>query len=252
MGTGKIYREAIEEVLKDFTGALLKNTEKLSLGTDKEIKTEVDGAFDALYKEARGLMPREFGGLWEDHSADAIEALEDGRDQIKDYLNQMIELRHLDSEAGTTSGQASAAKPPQKEFSFIKDLKLQRILERDYSEIQRAYAARCWKSVIILSSGAIEAILTDLLLQDPQKATSASSAPRKKTDITTWYFSELIDVCVELKKVGPIAQEVSPAIREYRNLVHPGNEVRTKLEFGEGEAKIAYGVLDMIADRLRP
>ena len=46
----------------------------------------------------------------------------------------------------------------KREFGFIKDLELRKVLKRDYLEIQTAYVARCWKSVIMLSGGAIEAI----------------------------------------------------------------------------------------------
>lgn len=70
-----------------------------------------------------------------------------------------------------------------KEFYFIKDIGIRRCLERDYTEIQRAFIARCWKSVIILSGGAIEAILTDLLVENAIRATQSQKAPKQK-DIT--------------------------------------------------------------------
>jgi len=38
-----------------------------------------------------------------------------------------------------------------REFLFVKNFKIRAILERDYQEIQRAYIARCWKSIIILA-----------------------------------------------------------------------------------------------------
>jgi hypothetical protein len=51
----------------------------------------------------------------------------------------------------------------RREFNFVSNPKLRTILERDYDELQRAFVAKCWKAVIILSGGGIEAILTDLL-----------------------------------------------------------------------------------------
>jgi len=133
-----------------------------------------------------------------------------------------------------------------REFTFIKDPNLRKILERDYAEIQRAYIASCWKSVIILSGSALEAILLDLVRQNEARTKTASNAPKKKPDVTMWDLSELIEVCVELKLIAPYAQTVSGATRAYRNLVHPGNELRTGLAFGAEEARISVIVLDML------
>ena len=51
-----------------------------------------------------------------------------------------------------------------------------KIPERNYSEIQRAFVAQSWKSVIIIWCGAIEAILLDLLKQDEEKVKSSQKA----------------------------------------------------------------------------
>lgn len=132
-----------------------------------------------------------------------------------------------------------------REFPFVKDQKLRNILERDYAETQRAFISRCWKSVIILAGGAIEAISTDLLLQNQSAARAATKAP-KKPDITEWDLADLIKVCVELGLVSAGVERLSDPVRQYRNLVHPGNEIRNKLTFGEEEAKIALEVLHMV------
>ncbi len=133
----------------------------------------------------------------------------------------------------------------KRQFTFIRDLSLRAIVERDYSEIQKAYSLQCWKSVIILCGGTIEAVLTDLLLANETSAKSAKSSP-KTTDITRWDFSNLIDVSVELKLLSQGVEKLSHSIREYRNLVHPGNEVRNKLKFDAEEAKIAFEVLNIV------
>jgi len=134
----------------------------------------------------------------------------------------------------------------RRDFSFVKDAKLRAVLERDYDEIQRAYIGKCWKSVIILSGGAIEAILVDLLLQVPSKAAGAKSAPAKKPDIRDWGLKSLIDVPVELGLVSASAEKLSNPVREYRNLIHPGNEIQSNLTFGGEEAKIALEVLHIV------
>jgi len=132
-----------------------------------------------------------------------------------------------------------------REFAFVKDTELRNILVRDYRELQRAYIAKCWKSALTLSGGAIEAMLVDRLQCDLNRALAASKAP-KKADITKWDLSDLINVAVELKYVSPAVEKLSQAVREYRNLVHPGNEIRNKLIFEAEEAKIALEVVHIV------
>jgi len=133
----------------------------------------------------------------------------------------------------------------ERQFAFINNSDLRAIIERDYSEIQRAYIAQCWKSVMILCGGAIEAILTDLLKSDETSTKASKSAP-KEPDITRWDLSQLIGVAVELKLVSTAVEKLSHSLREYRNLVHPGNELRSKLRFDAEEAKIAIEVLNIL------
>lgn len=132
-----------------------------------------------------------------------------------------------------------------RQFPFISAPDLRAIIERDYSEIERAYVSSCWKAVIILCGGAIEAILTDLLRLNEPAAKSAESAPNKP-DITRWDLSELISVAVELKLVTSGIEKFSPSLREYRNLVHPSNEIRNQLYFSAEEARIAVEILNIL------
>jgi hypothetical protein len=132
------------------------------------------------------------------------------------------------------------------EFGFVKEPGLRDIIERDYVEIQRAYISECWKSVVIVSGGSIEAILLDRLLQDSTSAAAAKNAPSGKSDLSRWDLAELIKVAVELKLVEPSAEILANAVRQYRNLVHPGNELRNKLQVGNLEANSALTALQIV------
>lgn len=133
----------------------------------------------------------------------------------------------------------------KREFAFVNEAELRRILERDYIEIQRAFVAQCWKSVIVLCGGAIETILVDLLITHKTSATNTSKSPNKP-DIRKWDLADLINVAVELKLVGAGVEKLSHSIRDYRNLVHPGNELRSQLSINPEEAKIALEVLNIM------
>src|SRR6266478_8001150 len=131
------------------------------------------------------------------------------------------------------------------DFRFVKESQIREIVERDYIEIPRAYVAECWKSVIILSGGSVEAILLDRLIQDEPSAKAAKSAPQK-LDLSRWDLSELLRVAVEIGLVEPSAEVLGEAARQYRNLVHPGNEMRNRLTVGRLEANSALNSLKII------
>ncbi len=133
----------------------------------------------------------------------------------------------------------------KRDFSFLHDSELRSIIERDFSEIQRAFISRCWKSVIILCGAAIETVLADLLMVNSVQATASAKAPDQQ-DITRWDLFDLIEVCVDLKLVTQGVEKLSHPIREYRNLVHPGRELREKLVFDAEEARIALEVLNIV------
>lgn len=64
-------------------------------------------------------------------------------------------------------------------------------------------------------------------------------------------FSNLIERAVKLELVSPTVEKLSHTVREYRNLVHPGLELRKNLEFGAEEAKIACSIIKIVERDLR-
>lgn len=133
----------------------------------------------------------------------------------------------------------------QRDFPFVREVALRRILERDYIETQKAFVAGCWKSVVILAGGAIEAILIDLLSQKETQAKASTKAVKEK-EIRDWGLVYLILVAVDLKLILPGVEKLSHSIREYRDLIHPIVEIRSGLKIDAEEAKIAIEVLNMV------
>ena len=131
------------------------------------------------------------------------------------------------------------------DFQFVHSADLRKIMRRDYGEALRAFNARCWKSVIVLSGGLIEAALADLLLNNKELALCVESAPKNR-EIARWGLDDLIAVSIELELVAPAATKLSNPIRKFRNLIHPRNELKNKLHFGPEEARIALQVLNIV------
>ncbi len=134
---------------------------------------------------------------------------------------------------------------PTKDFTFVNNKELRGIIERDFGWLYKSLAVEAWKPVIILAGGLIEALLLDKLSTDETKARSSSKAP-KENDLKKWDLDNLIDVAVDLSYINIGVEKLSDAVRHYRNLVHPGNELRSGLKIEPEEAKIAIEVLNMI------
>ncbi|EQB62624.1 MAG: hypothetical protein RBG1_1C00001G0203 [candidate division Zixibacteria bacterium RBG-1] len=139
---------------------------------------------------------------------------------------------------------------PAKEFSFVRDTSLRKIVERDYGWLYKSLAVEAWKPVIILAGGLIEGLLLDKLSTDETKARSSSKAP-KENDLKKWDLDNLIDAAVDLSYINIGVEKLSDAVRHYRNLVHPGNELRSGLKIEPEEARIAVEVLNMIIRELQ-
>lgn len=131
-----------------------------------------------------------------------------------------------------------------RDFSFVVDDQLRAIIERDYVDAQQALSAGSWKAVIVLAGGCIEGVLLDLLQQHPEARQATSKV--RSADLSRWDLIDLIKVAVELKLIGVGIDKFSDSVREFRNLIHPGNEVRTGLPVTPESARIAFEVLNML------
>lgn len=132
-----------------------------------------------------------------------------------------------------------------RDFGFITNTDLRKIIERDYQEIQRGIISGNWKSTIILSGGAIETILLNILLDNSEPALTSEKAP-SEADLNKWHLNDLIEVALELNLVSPQVASLSHTVRSYRNLIHPGVELRLGLSVEPEEAKIALQVLNIL------
>jgi hypothetical protein len=94
-----------------------------------------------------------------------------------------------------------------------------------------------------LAGGAIEAILTGLILEHEYLAKAFLKAPNdrddKVPDIRNWGLMRLIVVAIGLRLINPGDEELSHFIREYRDLVHPIVEIKMAIRVDAEEAKMA-------------
>lgn len=130
----------------------------------------------------------------------------------------------------------------QTDFSFVTDQRLKTIVERDYAELQELDPGQTSKAVLVLAGGVIEGILLDaLVLTGDNRWTFAEGCKR--------FFKDMIGAAVNK---GIIKEDkFTHAMRNYRNVIHPGKEIQEKIVFGEPDARVAHAGVDVVIREVR-
>lgn len=140
-------------------------------------------------------------------------------------------------------------------FDFIEDGKLKEILVRDFRELEICRIRNLNKSTLVICGSIIEALLIDQILKPdnlPQAQENFNDNIRKKRperiDKTPqeWFFAEIIDVCKNLNLISDESKKDSWRINEYRNIIHPMNEISQKKNISSELAQISYNILSLI------
>lgn len=154
-----------------------------------------------------------------------------------------LRLPHGGTESLSVGGTGSAEEAGTPSFPFMKNDKLRVIVERDLRELGCLRSVPAPKSTIILAGSLIEALLLDVL-QSRKGSQGPSSVTQKPLE--EWGLAELIEEAVRVGLITSGVKGFGHAVREYRNLVHPGNEIRSKATLGKEEAEIAEKILEIV------
>jgi len=129
-------------------------------------------------------------------------------------------------------------------FDFIFDQDFRNILERDFEELNKCVENGCTKSVLLLSGSIIEAILTDYFINFP------TNDLNQKKVLSMGLFG-LIEKASEVNLISQSTKNLSTVIKNYRNLIHPGREIRTNESFNKDTGDVAKSVLNIIVKEVR-
>jgi hypothetical protein len=138
----------------------------------------------------------------------------------------------------------------------FKDLKLSN-LQLDYSitsvleyrvkEIECCFSANAPLSVILLAGSTLEGILLGVATRNPKLFNCAKSAPKNKEQkikqFHEWSLANFIDVAKEVNLLHHDVHKFSHALRDFRNYVHPFEQMNTGFNPTMHTAKICLQVL---------
>ncbi|QIJ88295.1 hypothetical protein C7H62_0486 [Mesoflavibacter sp. HG96] len=121
------------------------------------------------------------------------------------------------------------------------------VLNIRFNEIKKCFTSKAHLSVIFMSGSTLEGILLGIALNNPKAFNQANSAPKnregKVKQFPEWSLSQLIDTASELGLLKEDVKKFSHALRDFRNYIHPYQQVSSGFNPDQHTAKICFQVL---------
>lgn len=140
-----------------------------------------------------------------------------------------------------------------KEFAEISlnslklDSLITNILELRLNEIEKCLKAKASLAVIFLTGSTLEGILLGVATNHPKAFNQASASPKDKQgkvlSFHDWTLSNFIDVSCDVGLLDLDIKKFSHALRDFRNYIHPFQQMVSKFNPDEYTAKICWQVL---------
>jgi hypothetical protein len=121
------------------------------------------------------------------------------------------------------------------------------ILNLRIEEIKRCLNSDAPLSVIFLCGSTLEGILLGVALKKPKEFNTAFSAPKDKEGnvkkLHDWTLNNLIDTAHELRLIKEDVKKFSHTLRDFRNYIHPYEQLSSGFNPDKQTAKISWQVL---------
>lgn len=127
------------------------------------------------------------------------------------------------------------------------------IMEERWEEAKHCAEAHAHLSVTILLGSLLEAMLLGAAQRNPRAYNTANSTPLKDDKplpFYRWNLADLIDVSTEVGFINLDVKKHSHALREFRNYVHPYQQVATSFTPDQDTTNISIQVFRAAANQL--
>jgi len=121
------------------------------------------------------------------------------------------------------------------------------VVEARLNEARKALRVGAHLSVIFMCGSVLEGVLLGVAHRNPEKFNRASSCPRtvdgKAKQFHDWTLSQLIDVACDANFLKPDVKTFSHGLRDFRNYIHPYQQLVSGFSPDEHTAKVCFQVL---------
>lgn len=129
------------------------------------------------------------------------------------------------------------------------------ILQNRWTEAQRCVDAEAFLSAIIIMGSMLEGLLLGVCQKYPAEANKCVCAPKdnktgKVKNFANWKLAEMIDVAHHVDWLGLDVKKFSHALREFRNLIHPYEQMATRTNPDTDTCRISWLVVQAAVNDL--
>lgn len=200
--------------------------------------------------------PKEYGGN-EEQVHKAIEKL----NQILMIEGLKVDLDGVQPRLRAITPQFAEKKPdlkplPPPDFLNLKlEPGLGEILGGRWKEIQKCFEGKAYLAATILMGSFLEGMLLSVIQRFPKDANTASSAPMDSSNgrvkhFAEWSLSDMVNVAHECGWIDLDVQRFSHALRSFRNLIHPYEQMALRAFPDKDTSEIGWLVVQAAANDL--
>jgi len=121
------------------------------------------------------------------------------------------------------------------------------IIESRLNEARTAMGAGAYLSTILLCGSVLEAVLLGAAQKEPARFNRASGSPKDANGSVKrfheWSLAQFIDVSCEIDLLKPDVKKFSHGLRDFRNYIHPYEQMSSGFTPDEHTAKVCFQVL---------
>lgn len=121
------------------------------------------------------------------------------------------------------------------------------IIQSRLEEARQALQAGAHLSVIFLCGSVLEAVLLGVAQKEPARFNQAKASPKAESGVVKrfheWSLAQFIDVACEIGVLKPDVKKFSHGLRDFRNYIHPYEQMVSGFMPDEYTAKVCFQVL---------
>ena len=121
------------------------------------------------------------------------------------------------------------------------------VLKQRIEEVKKCLNAKASLAVIFLCGSALEGILLGVATQNVIQFNQAALSPKDKNGnvrrLYDWTLNDLINVARELGLLGEDVKKFSHVLRDFRNYIHPYQQISSGFDPDQHTARICWQVL---------
>jgi hypothetical protein len=134
----------------------------------------------------------------------------------------------------------------------LKNTELIQDVQVDISSAEASFNGGEWKPATVMAGAALESLLLWAVMQytDAERTSAIKERNLGNLDAAhpeslAWGLAKYISVAEQLKAILPPTAKQASLAQDFRNLIHPGRQMRLQMKCDRGTARSALAAVDL-------